>query len=423
MNKLNSFSKKQLRVLSFWRCNQQDYQAIICDGAVRSGKTVSMSISFILWSMFYFNNASFGICGKTITSARRNIITPLLPLLKDMGFSYKDVLSRNYIDIIYKGHSNRYYIFGGKDESSASSIQGITLGGVLFDEVALMPRSFVEQAIARCSLTGSKFWFNCNPEHPYHWFYLEWIKKAKQKNALYLHFTMDDNPSLCPTVKERYRTLYSGAFYERFVLGKWVAVEGIVYSVFQPQTHIVEQLPYSFSEYYISCDYGTVNPTSMGLWGKCADVWYRIREYYYSSKITGEQKTDQQYYTALLKLAGELPISAVIIDPAASSFIACVRSYGKFSVICAKNNVLDGIHYVSDLLLSNQLRIHKSCVDCIREFSLYRWKENGAGDIVCKQDDHSMDDLRYFVMTIVAGRKHMADFFAVGSVNREKEEF
>ncbi|MEG2295185.1 MAG: PBSX family phage terminase large subunit, partial [Oscillospiraceae bacterium] len=303
MNKFTSFSKKQLTVLSFWRSDKHDYQSIICDGAVRSGKTVSMSISFILWSMFYFNNCSFAICGKTITSARRNIIIPLLPLLKDMGFTYKDILSRNYIDIIYRGHTNRFYIFGGKDESSASSIQGMTLGGILFDEVALMPRSFVEQALARCSITGSKFWFNCNPEHPHHWFYLEWIQKAKQKNVLYLHFTMNDNPSLCPTVRKRYQTLYSGAFYDRFVLGKWVAVAGVIYCGFKPDTHIIDTLPSSFSEYYISCDYGTVNPTSMGLWGKCGEVWYRIREYYYDSKLMGEQKTDQQYYQSLLSLA------------------------------------------------------------------------------------------------------------------------
>ena len=128
--------------------------------------------------------------------------------------------------------TNRYYLFGGRDESSASLIQGMTLGGVMLDEVALMPRSFVEQAVARCSLENSKYFFNCNPEHPYHWFYMEWIKKAKEKNVLYIHFTMDDNPSLSESVKKRYKSLYSGAFYERFIEGKWVTAQGLVYPMF-----------------------------------------------------------------------------------------------------------------------------------------------------------------------------------------------
>ncbi|MCD8026472.1 MAG: phage terminase large subunit [Clostridiales bacterium] len=96
---------------------------------------------------------------------------------------------------------------------------------MLFDEVALMPRTFVEQALARCSVPGSKFWFNCNPEYPEHWFYTEWIKQAEEKNALYLHFTMDDNPSLEEDVKRRYESLYSGVFYERFVRGQ---VDGVL---------------------------------------------------------------------------------------------------------------------------------------------------------------------------------------------------
>ncbi|MFR4757716.1 MAG: hypothetical protein ACLT9P_06070 [Evtepia gabavorous] len=76
------------------------------------------------------------------------------------------------------GVENTYFLFGGKDEGSAALIQGVTLAGVLLDEVALMPRSFVEQACARCSVTGAKFWFSCNPAGPGHWFYREWICKG-----------------------------------------------------------------------------------------------------------------------------------------------------------------------------------------------------------------------------------------------------
>ena len=215
MNSFAPFSKKQLAVLTWW-CETSPYKdknGVICDGAVRSGKTLCMSLSFISWAFYHFCDTSFAICGKTIASLRRNVITPLLPFLMSLGFGCDYKISRNMIEIEKCGVRNRFYVFGGRDESSASLIQGMTLGGVLFDEAALMPRSFVEQALARCSLEQAKFWFNCNPEHPFHWFYTEWIKKKDAKNMLYLHFRMEDNTGLSPAVINRYKSLYRGAFY------------------------------------------------------------------------------------------------------------------------------------------------------------------------------------------------------------------
>lgn len=205
MNKFVPFSKKQLAVLTWW-CKTSTLNSkagIICDGAVRSGKTLCMSISFISWAFYTFSDTSFALCGKTIASLRRNVVTPLLPVLQSMGFDCDYKISRNFIEIGKDGVRNRFYLFGGRDESSASLIQGMTLGGLMLDEVALMPRSFVEQALARCSLENAKYFFNCNPEHPYHWFYTEWIKKHKEKNILYIHFKMEDNPSLSHSVIDK----------------------------------------------------------------------------------------------------------------------------------------------------------------------------------------------------------------------------
>ena len=209
-----SFSPKQTTVLSWWYPSSplESKDAIICDGAVRSGKTTCMALSFVLWAFFRFHDGTFALCGKTITSLRRNIVESLLSLLRTLGFGVREKVSQNRITLSFAGRENSFYLFGGRDEASASLIQGMTLCGVLFDEVALMPRSFVEQALARCSVEGAKFWFNCNPEHPQHWFYQEWIKKAAQRNCLYLHFRMQDNPSLSEQVIRRYESLYSGAF-------------------------------------------------------------------------------------------------------------------------------------------------------------------------------------------------------------------
>ena len=402
---IKRFSKKQLKVLRWWHKNSPHYSrdAIICDGAVRSGKTFCMSLSFIIWSFYENGGSDFALCGKTISSLRRNMVTPIIPLLNSLGFVCEDKLSRNILTVSYGGVTNRFYLFGGKDESSASLIQGMTLSGVLFDEAALMPRSFVEQALARCSVNGSRFWFNCNPEHPEHWFYLEWIKKAERKNALYLHFTMDDNPSLSDRVKRRYENLYSGVFYERFVKGRWVAVYGAVYPFMSDEKMYCDVPTGGFDRYAASVDYGTVNPASMGLWGRQNGVWYRIDEYYFDSRKEGCQRTDEEHYDALCRLCGGRKISAVAVDPSAASFIEVVRRHGKFSVKPAQNSVVNGIRRVTQALKDGSIRICNTCAASRREFMLYKWDTAKRDDVPVKKNDHAMDDIRYFVTTIMDG--------------------
>lgn len=413
--KFESFSEKQLKVLSWW-CNSskyKNYDALVCDGAVRSGKTLCMSLSFILWSFYRFENNSFAFCGKTIRSLKRNVITPIVPILCDLGFNCKEKLSQNILEIEKDGRLNRFYLFGGKDESSASLIQGMTLSGVLFDEVALMPRSFVEQAIARCSTIGSKFWFNCNPEYPGHWFYQEWILKSKEKNVLYIHFKMMDNPSLSTNIIDRYKKLYTGTFYERFIEGKWVATDGAVYPLMSNPNMFYDVPTCNFEMYCISCDYGTVNPASFGLWGKYMGVWYRIREYYYDSRREGLQRTDEEHYQGLCDLAQDLKISSITVDPSAASFIAVIHRHKRFKVRPAKNNVIDGIRMVSTALKSGDIKICNTCKDSIREFGLYRWETSFGKDMPIKENDHAMDDIRYFVTTILAYEDD--DFFAIAA--------
>ena len=309
-SKFRQFSKKQLQVLTWWAnpVISQKYNAVIADGSIRSGKTMSMSLSFVLWAMSNFNECNFAICGKTVGSCRRNVITPLLSMIRQR-YRIKDKRSDNVIIIESGNIQNSFYIFGGKDESSQDLIQGITLAGVLLDEGALMPQSFVNQATGRCSVEGARFWFNCNPDTPYHWFYQNWIKKADEKNALHLHFTMDDNLTISEETKKRYQSMYSGTFYERYILGLWVAAEGLIYPMFSKALHVVKAEPRHCSKYYVSVDYGTLNPFSAGLWGKSGNIWYRIKEYYYDGRKQGYQKTDEEYYTELEQLTKGLILS------------------------------------------------------------------------------------------------------------------
>ncbi|MBQ8000808.1 MAG: PBSX family phage terminase large subunit [Ruminococcus sp.] len=420
--KLKAFSKKQMLALTWWEAESRykDCDGVICDGAVRSGKTFCMGLSFIIWAFYRFSDASFAICSKTIRSVRRNVTTPILPVLKEMGFSVKENVSSNYLQIAFEGRENRFYLFGGKDESSQSLIQGMTLSGVLLDEVALMPRSFVEQALARCSVDGSKFWFNCNPEHPAHWFYREWIKKKKEKNVLYIHFLMDDNPSLSHDIRKRYESLYSGSFYRRFVKGEWTAVSGAVYPFMDKEEAfcVVPEPP--FEDYAVSCDYGTVNPASFGLWGLKSDVWYRIDEYYYDSRKEGQQRTDEEHYKALCELAGGRKLSRVVVDPSAASFIQVIKRHGEYEVKPAKNSVTDGIRSVTCALKEGRIKICRGCADSVREFSLYRWDEREGVESPVKENDHAMDDIRYFVTTILEDGGE--EFFAFAADRRKSCE-
>ena len=388
-------SKMQLRIMAFPKTS---YDCLICDGAVRSGKTSFMMLSFVDWAMKSFTMQRFGICGKTVDSAIKNIIIPYISESRTKEI-YKVKWRRGdkVMEVSTQSMTNYFEIFGGKDESSYALIQGRTLAGILMDEVVLMPRSFVEQAITRCSVDGAKLWFNCNPATPQHWFYKEWVQKAKERNALHLHFQMEDNPGLSAKTIADYKSRFSGVFYERYILGRWVMAEGLIYPMY---ANTVETKDRMYDKFYISMDYGILNPTAMILWGRCNGTWYAVKEYYHSGRETQEQKTDAQYYEELERLAGDLPIMRVIIDPSAASFITLVEQKHRFKVWEADNAVIEGIQHTAQCLSDKNILFNDCCKRTIEEFCLYRWDEKAVEDKPIKEYDHSMDAVRYFVQTV-----------------------
>lgn len=404
------FSKKQRMIFNWWQDDSpvKDCNGIIADGAIRSGKTLCMSLSFVMWAMKNYDGQNFGMCGKTIGSFRRNVLAVLKITLKTRGYKLKDHRADNMLTIRRGNVVNTFYIFGGKDEASQDLVQGVTLAGVFFDEVALMPESFVNQATARCSVEGSKFWFNCNPEGPAHWFKKNWIDRKEKQDLKYLHFTMDDNLSLSEKIKERYRNQYSGVFYERFILGKWVIAEGTIYDMFDRKRHVVHELPELTDLVYISCDYGTQNATVFKMWQLGTDgKWYCVAEYYYSGRDEKKQKTDSDYADDMDKFVGDIAIRAIIIDPAAASFIAELRDRG-YPVIKANNEVLDGIRFVSVCLNTEKIAYLDVCEHTIEEYGQYVWDEKAVArgeDAPVKLNDHCMDADRYFMYTILY-KKH-----------------
>lgn len=408
--KFKPFSKKQKKVLTWWMPENpmHDKDGIIADGAIRSGKTLSMSLSFVIWAMETFNGQNFGMCGKTIGSFRRNVLFWLKLMLKSRGYKVQDQRADNLVTVTWGDVTNYFYVFGGKDERSQDLIQGITLAGCFFDEVALMPESFVNQATGRCSVDGSKFWFNCNPDGPFHWFKANWIDRQDEKNLLYLHFTMDDNLSLSEKIKTRYRAMYTGVFYKRYILGLWTIAQGIIYDMFDPDLHVIDEILEELTnERYISIDYGTQNATVFLLWERgVSGTWYGTDEYYYSGRDNAKQKTDSQFADDLIEFIDGKAVEQIIIDPSAASFIAELQTRG-FSIRKAKNDVIDGIRVTGALITKGKIKIKTKCVNTIKEFGNYVWDKKAADrgeDKPIKDHDHAMDAVRYFCYTMLNNR-------------------
>ena len=399
-------SAKQKKILAF---PYSPYDALICDGAVRSGKTSIEVVAFIDWAMREFSSQRFGICGKTVGSATENMVIPYISMhYAKKRYTLHWRRSQKILEVRRGPIVNYFEVFGGRDESSYALIQGRTLAGVLLDEVVLMPESFVNQALARCSVDGARFWFSCNPGNPTHWFKKKWIDHREEHNALYLHFEMTDNPSLSGKTLARYQSMYSGVFYDRYVRGMWCVAEGLVYDFFNDSMTIGE-IPWQAlqrGKWYISLDYGTVNPTAAGLWCLWKGTAYMASEYYYDSRTEdgnskNPRRTDEEHYEAIEKLAGGRKIERVIVDPSAASFKESIRRHGRFSVWNADNSVLDGIRLTASLLKAGRVLICRGCGGILSEFGQYRWDTDAPEDAVIEEFDHGMDQLRYFCSTVM----------------------
>lgn len=393
------FSEKQRRlILAVAPGGELErYDVLLADGAIRSGKTIACVTAFLLFTG-RFQSENFILAGKTIHSLERNVVNPMQRILSAMEIPFS--LHRSEQKLVVG--SNALYFFGAYDEKSQDRLQGLTAAGALADEAALFPRSFVEQMIGRCSISGAKIFLNCNPSSACHYLKTEYIDRAEEKRILRMQFTLDDNPSLSPKIRERYERMYTGVFYRRFIRGEWVQAEGLVYDMFGKQNQAYPPEPPA--EWALSCDYGTQNATVFLLWGRVGNCWYAVEEYYYSGRDALRQKTDNEYRDDLLAMAAGRTISRMVVDPSAASFITLIRRTTSIPVVKAKNAVLDGIRSVSRALEEKRIFISPRCTQTLNEFSRYAWDERIDGtDRPRKEHDHAMDAIRYFVTTVLNG--------------------
>lgn len=394
-------SKQQQKILAF---PYTDYEALICDGSIRSGKTSLMFVSFVDWAMDAFNGKDFIVIGFTFGTAVRNVIDPWLNMTrtkKRYNTRFVSSSKSGGVLTVSRGDvTNSFYVFGADTERAFRKIQGMTAAGCFVDEVALCVRSAVDQALARCSVDGSRFFFNCNPDSPNHWFYKEWILDKESHNALHLHFTLDDNPSLSERIKERFRRQYSGVFKRRYIDGEWVIAEGLVYPFAVEDIAVPSDEADGEGAFYISCDYGITNPFCALLWRIYDNKAYLVDEYYFDSRAEGYSKTDSEHYAAIDKLAEDRAIQALVIDPSASSFKQECWRHDRFVVQDANNAVIPGISTTAQMLNNGVIKIAQRCYNTLQEIGLYVWSDKAAKDEVVKLNDHAMDAMRYFAYSV-----------------------
>ena len=328
------------------------------------------------------------LLGNTRGTLERNILEPMRQWWPgNVGM----IRSDNTVELFGK----KVYALGADNKKHVARIQGATFEYVYGDEVTTWSEDVFQMLKSRLRCEHSHFDGTCNPDNPEHWF-----KHFLDSDAdIYQQSYVIDDGVLPPHIVAELKKEYAGTvYYDRYILGEWCQASGLIYTL--NDYNLVDTVP-DGGEYYISIDYGTLNPFSAGLWCWDGKTATRAREYYYSGRDERSNKTDEEYYTELEKLAGELPVKSVIIDPSAASMIETIRRHKRFTVRKAVNDVLAGIATTARLLQDGTIRIHRCCKDAMREFKLYRWDEDCTEDRPVKDNDHAMDDTRYFVMTIL----------------------
>lgn len=390
------YTPKQRELLRLWQTNKLK-RINLLSGSVRSGKTW---ISLVLWAFWVATmpkEKNYLMTAKSLTTLKRNVLDLLTELVGEKNFMFSIAQKQALL------FGRKIYLEGANDARAESKIRGMTLQGAYCDELTLYGEDFFTMMLSRLSEPNAKLFATTNPDSPMHWLNKQYIERRHKLSMLLMTFLIDDNTFLDTNYVEELKKEYVGVFYDRFIRGLWVVAEGLVYDFFQSKKDtIIKTVDMNdYNEFYVSIDYGTINPCSMGLWGVNSEGAARIKESYFDSRKEGRQRTDEEHYQALVELVEDLPITRVIVDPSAASFIECIRRHGDFRVKPAINSVIDGIRITSSLLNADMIHIDPSCKDCIREFGLYRWDEKKTSDTVLKENDHAMDEVRYFCNTVL----------------------
>ncbi|MDF5756641.1 PBSX family phage terminase large subunit [Spongiactinospora sp. TRM90649] len=400
---------------------------VIWSGAVRSGKTIA---SLLRWLMYVAaaprRTGHLVIAGKTADTIARNVMDPLMDPTLTGPVARRIFYNRGAPTCNILGR--RVEIISANDTRAEARLRGMTCSGAYVDEATLLPESFWDQLLARCSTPGAQIFATCNPDSPTHWLRKRFILRQHELDLRYFHFELTDNPALDPTYVENLKREYTGLWYRRFIRGEWVMAEGAIYDTWDPDRHVVDELPPMQKWLGVGIDYGTSNPFNALLAGvSVPDAQdqrriYFTNEWRWDSREQRRQLTDAEYSKALGEWLRRIPNAYgpgtsgvapdwMVVDPSAASFITQLHRDG-FAPVMADNKVLDGIRTVASLISADLLRVHRSCAGWLGEIGGYGWddkKVERGEDAPVKLDDHALDAGRYLLRTTQAAWQPMLE--------------
>ena len=418
----------------------QDCLLNILDGAVRSSKTFGVNAKFIShMAAGWWPGGTGLITGKSKTSIKINILNDVFATVGKRHYHYNS--SNGELQLFKRP----FLVIGAADESRHTVIKGMTCGLWIGDQAELYPKSFIDMAMSRLSLPGSRAYWTTNPADPYHHIKIDWIDNPKtnqdwfdedgvfHKQMVWTErYTLFDNPNITELKKEQIRRMFTGIFYKRNVEGIWCIADGAVYrDVISDDTWYTNSTrPLGLKsrgghrEHWVLVDFGTINPCVFIDHYDTGDVVYWDREYYFDSRVRMLQKTDAEYADDMLVFVnGGDPLNpldrlkaqtnpsdsrewpGIIVDPSAASLKLELRKRG-FYVIDADNEVMEGISMTATMLQRKKLKINKEqCPHGVQEMQSYAWDEkraeNGKEQPV-KSHDHYPDAGRYGIKTRVS---------------------
>ena len=380
----------------------------VAEGAVRAGKTIDNIAAFAALIEKGTPDRIHLATGSTAANAKLNIGDA-----NGFGLEYifrgrcRWTKYKGNEALVIKSHRRDYVVIfaGGAKADSFKKIRGNSFGMWIATEINLHHEDTIKEAFNRqlAAKLRRVFW-DLNPSSPGHWIYQNYIDRFPERlggQYNYQHFTIRDNATITAARLAEIESQYdvNSIWYRRDIRGERCAPEGLVYQKFGKDC-IVHEVP-TGGEYYISVDYGTHNPFSAGLWHVTNKQAVRIAEYYYCGRDEKAEKSPEEYYTEIRRLASGRDIQCIVVDPSADAFIATIKKHHEYKVRGAVNDVMAGIQTTAEMLASGKVKIYEGCKDAIREFGLYRWDEKSDIDRVVKENDHAMDDCRYMVMTIL----------------------
>ena len=388
-------------------------------GAVRSGKSY-VDVAYIIPSRIRERAGLPGltvIMGVSKGTIERNVLQPMREI-----YTSELVGTINNENIAYV-FGEQVYCLGAEKMSQVAKILGSSIKYCYGDEIAKWNKQVFEVLKSRLDKEYSCFDGACNPESPNHW--LKEFIDDPELDAYIQKYKIFDNPFLPKAYVDNLCKEYAGTvYYDRYILGEWALAEGLIYPMYKEAlTDSTDDLP--GTELCVSIDYGTMNAFAAILWVKRGSVWFAEREYYYSGRDTGVQKTDQEYSDALEEWISDIwaekkksPITShlggvsygrieTIIDPSAASFIALLKKSEWSKVRTANNAVLDGIRDTAVALQTGKIKIVRPAMpNWIKEAGGYVWDDSQVEEKPVKEQDHLMDSMRYFVYTKRISAKH-----------------